>query len=192
MRVIGGSRKGSVLKAPAGLATRPLLARIKKSLFSILHPRLSGARFLDLFAGTGAVGIEALSRGAASCVFVERDSRCVDFIRENLGRLTLDQHASVLRGDVFKTIAHFHKAGEQFDVVFIGPPYGHRLEHRTMQAVADSGVLAADGIVVVQSRKNEDLSDHYSDLVLARKTVYGDTILRFYEARTVSIQNSRA
>jgi 16S rRNA (guanine966-N2)-methyltransferase len=192
MRVIGGRCKGSIIKSPRGLATRPLLARIKKALFSILHPYLPGARFLDLFAGTGSVGIEALSRGAASCVFVESDNHCVDIIRDNLHRLMPDHMAKVVRADVFKSVRHFQRVGETFDIIFVGPPYGRGLEHRTLDVLGKSEMLASHGIVVVQSRKDESLLDQYVHLSLARTRIYGDTKLWFYEARPESLPNHPA
>ncbi|MCR4400694.1 MAG: 16S rRNA (guanine(966)-N(2))-methyltransferase RsmD, partial [Syntrophomonadaceae bacterium] len=123
MRVIAGKAKGRKLKAPAGLDTRPMTDRIKESLFSILGARVPGSRVLDLFAGSGAVGIEALSRGAAWAVFVDRDARAVGVLKENLGTCGMDPAAEVYRSDVQRALQVLEERGCRFDLVFLDPPY---------------------------------------------------------------------
>lgn len=161
---------------------RPVLARIRKSLFDILRPRLEGARLLDLYAGSGVVGIEALSRGAASVVFVDRNPSCLSVIRQNLSRLGMQDKARVVRADA--TQLPFGLGGP-FDLVFMGPPYHDEhftpfhLTGPTLRAVARIDVLAPEAWVVGQHHKKENLVippgwDRF------REEIYGDTRLSFF------------
>ncbi len=141
------------LRRPSSPGTRPISDRGKEALFSILSPRIRGARFLDLFAGTGGVGIEALSRGAAAANFVERDEVALGDLRWNLGRTRLEEGATVVRGDVFEFLRRRPAA---FDVVFVAPPQWKGLWEQTLAALdAAPGWVAEDGVVVVQTDPKE-------------------------------------
>jgi 16S rRNA (guanine(966)-N(2))-methyltransferase RsmD len=182
MRIIAGNLKGAVLKTPSGLKTRPMLARIKKSLFSIFQNQVGGARFLDLFAGSGSVGIEAISRGAALCCFVDNDKQCIEIIKQNIQRLKINRNAEVIRSDVFRAIKRLAGSEEKFNIIFVGPPYGLNLEHLTLQALSRQNVLHRHGSVIVQSHKSTELSDSYLHLHLSNTRLYGDTRLSFYKS----------
>ncbi len=184
LRVIGGTRKGARLRTPSGLGTRPLLGRIKEALFSILDPLIGSREFLDLFAGSGSVGIEALSRGAAACTFVEQDAACVRIIKENLHTLELHNQSNVMRADVRSALRRLDKAARQFDLIFIGPPYGQNLAHQTLIQLARLCVVAPDGIVIAQIGRREILDKRYGELHLFRTKTYGDTTLRFYRRQS--------
>jgi 16S rRNA (guanine966-N2)-methyltransferase len=149
VRVIAGSRKGHKLAAPRGLDTRPTSDRVRENVFNLLGP-VDDARVLDLFAGSGALGIEALSRGAASAVFVERDADAVRTIERNLDRLRLTGARDV-HGDVLWTIAQETTAGAKYDLVLVDPPYGMLTEIQSRLARHLPPLLAPDGLLVVET-----------------------------------------
>ena len=149
MRVIAGSRKGHKLVAPYGLDTRPTSDRVRENIFNLIGS-VDGARVLDLFAGSGALGIEALSRGAATAVFVERDRDAVRAIEHNLDHVRLTG-ARVVRGDVLRTIAQEATAGAKYDLVLVDPPYGMLTEIQPRLARHLPSLLTADGLVVLET-----------------------------------------
>ncbi len=179
MRVIAGIAKKRRLKMPPGWSGRPTADRVKESLFNILGPRIPGCYFLDLFAGTGNVGIEALSRGAARVVFVERDKRAVKTIRDNLVHVGLTERAEVLAQDTFLALRQL--AGQQFDVIFLDPPYGQGLELPALEAIDRHALVVSGGIVVVESSKRQVLPRRQGQLVQYRQHQLGDTMLSFYQ-----------
>ncbi len=183
MRIIGGKHKGAQIKSRKTLATRPLLARVKKSLFSIISPELPGSHFLDLFAGTGAVGIEALSRGASFCVFVDQNYQCAELIRENLQRLNLVDKTQVLAKKVSSAINILQEQGQKFDLIFIGAPYATDFAARTVEQLASSSLLRENSIVIAEVRISTPLPTDTGSLHLARQETYGDTVLFFYSIK---------
>lgn len=178
MRVIAGEAKGRKLKMVSGSSTRPVGERAKEALFSILGERVVGARFLDLYAGTGSVGIEALSRGAQSAVFVDRQRQAVTTIRDNLSHTGLKDRAQVVRGDAFT----FLKRGdvEPFDLIYVAPPQYQGLWAKTLLALEDSTLLAPGGLVVVQIHPKEYQELELRSLELIDQRKYGSTLLCFY------------
>jgi 16S rRNA (guanine966-N2)-methyltransferase len=177
MRVIAGSRKGHRLDAPRGLDTRPTSDRVRENIFNLVGP-VDGSKVLDLFAGSGALGIEALSRGAASAVFVENDSEAVRTIERNLDRLRLTG-ARVVRGDVLRTIAQEANAGAKYDLVLVDPPYGMLTEIQPRLARHLPSLLAADGLLVLETdaRTKPDLP-----LPVRTSRKYGHTRVTLFEA----------
>jgi 16S rRNA (guanine966-N2)-methyltransferase len=177
VRVIAGSRKGHKLSAPRGLDTRPTSDRVRENVFNLVGP-LDGARVLDLFAGSGALGIEALSRGAASAVFVERDGEAVRTIERNLDRLRLTG-ARVVHGDVVRTIAEEATAGAKYDLVLVDPPYEMLTEIQPRLARRLPSLLAADGLLVVETDVRVE-----PELPLSVRTSrkYGQTRVTLFEA----------
>ena len=180
MKVIGGKARGRSLLSPPGKTTRPITARVKKALFDILGDTIPGCRFLDLFAGTGGVGIEALSRGADRCVFVENNHRAVATIRRNLRSTGLADRAEVVRGDVFRYIQR--PALEPFDVVYVAPPQYEGLWAETLLALDHSSLLREDGIVVAQIYPKEYYLLELRSLKMYEQRRYGSTLLCFYSA----------
>ena len=180
IRVIAGVCKGRLLKTPPNWPGRPTADRVKEALFNILSPVLPGSKFLDLFAGSGNVGIEALSRGAESVFFVEQDRRAVKAIFENLSALSLKNGARVLPADVFAAIKRLARAGECFDLIFLDPPYERHLERPALEKIAGSGLLKPGGIIIAESSKREVLPSRIDSLVLVRQEKYGDTMLTFF------------
>jgi 16S rRNA (guanine(966)-N(2))-methyltransferase RsmD len=177
MKVIAGTLRGRTLKAPKGLATRPVPARVREALFAILG-NMSGARVLDLFAGTGAIGIEALSRGAASAVFVDSGAEQCAVIRANLSELGIE--GEVVRADVFRAIGRIADIGRVFDFVFADPPYELGYSGKALEAVCTCGLLTPSGIMALTVRKTEELPHHAGDRVIVLDRRYGDTRLVIY------------
>lgn len=180
MKVIGGAARGRKLKVPKGLAVRPTAARVKESLFNILPHDFSGLRVLDLFAGSGNVSIEALSRGAIEAVLVDESTRSAAAIRENLTRLELNCRAQVWVAPVARSLRKLNKAGEKFDLIFLDPPYEKNLVTRTLEAIGQSALLKPAGIVVVEHSGREATKPIYGDLILNDRRRYGDTFLSFF------------
>ncbi len=180
LRVIGGIAKGRRLLGAGGGRTRPIPDNVKKSLFDILSFCVPNSRCLDLFAGTGAIGIEALSRGAQRVTFVECAPRMIRVILSNLEATGFSSQAGVMQGDVRRLVPALHRQGEMFDIVFVDPPYGHGLAPLTLDILLAHNVLESDGIIVVRHEIRQEMPEDFGDLELARQEKYGDTIISFY------------
>lgn len=176
MRVIAGSVKGHGLVAPKGEATRPTADRVKEALFSMLQPVLPGASVIDLFAGSGALGIEALSRGARQATFVERDRRALDSLRRNLGTTGLGDRAVVLERDVGAVLSAAPE-GAPFDIAFLDPPYGTAAEVIDDVLAALVEHLATGATVSVERGVRDPAPSWPSPLLGTRERRYGDTVL---------------
>jgi 16S rRNA (guanine966-N2)-methyltransferase len=175
MRVIAGTYGGRTLKAPPGDATRPTSDRVREALFSILGTRVQQARVLDLFAGSGALGLEALSRGAESVTFVDDAQPAIKTINHNLQALCAQ--ADVRRGDALRFLSHASESGAQYDLVFLDPPYrqADRLARPLSEALP--AVLAPGAVAVAESDRRAPLA---LDLALSDERRYGDTLIRIY------------
>ena len=187
MRVIAGSFRSRSLQAPPGLATRPTSDRLRETLFNVVAPRIEGARFLDLFAGSGAVGIEALSRGAAELVFVERAAPALKVLRANLDGLGLSAGFRIVSGSVAAFLRK-PEAGVPFDLVFLDPPYDAADEYvRVLSGLGGTaaGLLAGSAVVIAEHRRKEKLADRYGGLGRTRLLEQGDAALSFYAAAKV-------
>ncbi|MGC8839356.1 MAG: 16S rRNA (guanine(966)-N(2))-methyltransferase RsmD [Anaerolineae bacterium] len=178
MRVVGGKARGARLLSVPGEGTRPITDRVKTALFGVLGERVQGARVLDLFAGTGSVGIEALSRGAARVVFVDRSPRALRVLRENLRRTGLEEGARVVLGDAFRYLA---RTEEVFDLIYVAPPQYRGLWKQALLAIEESRALAPGGEVVVQIHPKEFEDPGLSRLRLVDQRKYGSTLLCFYQ-----------
>jgi 16S rRNA (guanine(966)-N(2))-methyltransferase RsmD len=182
-RIIGGHGKGRRLSAPGGQATRPTGARVRQTLFDILAPRLPGCRFLDALAGSGAVGLEALSRGAARVVLVDRSGAAVSAIRENLALLKCAPgQAQVLRQEALVALAALGDSGVRFDVIYLDPPYASELYEPLLEAVGRFGLLAPGGLVVAEHFHKRALPETMGRLHRSREVRVGDHRLSFYRA----------
>lgn len=181
MRVIAGSVKGRKLKAPAGLHTRPITDMIKEALFNVWGPAIHDAAVLDLFAGSGSVGIEALSRGAEKSVFVDNDLHAVRIIKENLDVCGFATGYEIMRNDVFKVLENLHRHGQQFDLIYVDPPFSNeKIFHKVMTVLGESNVLKEDGILVIRTKKQKELADRFDHLERYRKNTYGESTLHYY------------
>ena len=158
MRVIAGSRRHLILKTVPGMAVRPTQDRTKETLFNILNPYLADCRFLDLFSGSGAIGIEALSRGAKDVVMVEQSADSLACIKENLKSTRLTEEARLLSMDVFRAVPQLEAEGKAFDIIFMDPPYDNELEKRVLELLANSCLVNTDTIIVVEASLETDFS----------------------------------
>jgi 16S rRNA (guanine(966)-N(2))-methyltransferase RsmD len=188
MRIIAGSLRSRTLVAPPGLATRPTSDRLRETLFNVLAPRIQGAAFLDLYAGSGAVGIEALSRGVARVEFVERAPAALRVLRGNLEKLGLTAgfriHAAPV-GATLRRVGAPERRPEPYEVVFLDPPYDAAQEYAATLGLlggSASGLLGVDALVIAEHRRKERLEDRYGSLARTRLLEQGDAALSFYAA----------
>ncbi len=180
MRVIAGTAKGRRLKPVPGESTRPITDRAKVALFDILAGDVAGSAFLDLFAGTGGVGIEALSRGAKLAVFVDNHPDAIRTLRENLAATLLGDKATVIRSDSFSYLERNER--RPFDMIYIAPPQYHGLGLRALQSIDHRPEwLAPDGMVVVQIDPKEETPTTVTHLAEFDRRRYGSTMFLFYE-----------
>lgn len=179
MRVIAGISKGRKLKVPKGPDIRPITDNIKEALFNTIGPYLEGKTFLDLFAGSGAVGIEALSRLAEKAVFVELDPQAVAVLQENLEACQLSSKARIIRGDVFRVVDRLVRDKASFDIVYVDPPF-RKVTFFPKIMASVGGVLNREGIVIIRSPKSLEMPDEVTGLTRFKISVYGDSVLNYY------------
>lgn len=186
MRIIAGKFGGRRLVRPKGdLPVRPTGDRVKESVFSILREQVIDATFLDMCAGTGNIGIEALSRGAKQVAFLERHPACVQLIERNLQRCGVAVAAPqvrLIRQDVWKGIATLHKRSENFELIYFDPPYNAGLYEKCLEQIAETRLLQTTGTLLVEHHKSTGLPDTVGYLTRTRLKQYGDTHLTFYYA----------
>jgi 16S rRNA (guanine(966)-N(2))-methyltransferase RsmD len=187
MRIIAGIYRSRALEAPSGLATRPTSDRLRETLFNVLAPRIVGAVFLDLYTGSGAVGIEALSRGATQVTFVERAPAALKVLRANLERLGLTAGFNINSGSV-SSILRRPQTGTvgSFDVVFLDPPYDAADEYAAVLALlgrSSAGLLTGGAVVIAEHRRKQLLEVQYGRLERTRLLEQGDAALSFYAAK---------
>jgi 16S rRNA (guanine966-N2)-methyltransferase len=185
MRVIAGTYRSRILKSLKGLALRPTSDRLRETLFNVLGPEVSGSRFLDLFAGTGAIGIEALSRGAAEAVFVENHAPAAALIRRNLASLDIRRGATVLAVDALRGMALLASRKEGkipgFNYIFLDPPYARANEYaRVLESLGSGNLLAPGGVVIAEHRRSFDLPHEAGAFACYRVLQQGDAALSFY------------
>lgn len=186
MRIIAGSAKGHRLSLPRGKSIRPTTDRVREALFNILAPRIQDARFLDLYSGSGSVGLEALSRGASSVAFVDMDANSIATVMENLKRSRLSsEHAAVYKGDAIQVLAKLNKQILSFDVVFMDPPYACRLVEPTLVAIGSASLLRPGGLVIVEHCIGEEVPRYVNNLEIESVRQYGDSILSFFRWSSV-------
>jgi 16S rRNA (guanine(966)-N(2))-methyltransferase RsmD len=185
MRIIAGTLRSRSLQAPPGLATRPTSDRLRETLFNVLAPRVEGSHFLDLYAGSGAVGIEALSRGAARVVFVERAAAALRVLRANLVRLGLASDLDI-HSETAKSYLSHEVWTPGFDIVFLDPPYDAANEYEITLSLLGGkarGLLRNNAVVIAEHRRNDKLPDTIGRLKRARLLQQGDAALSFYAVR---------
>ena len=179
MRVIAGTFRSRALQSPRGTATRPTSDRLRETLFNVIAPRVAGARFADLYAGSGAVGIEAISRGAAEVFFAEKSEPALTAIRANLRILGITAGFQVESGGTATLLKRLR--GQSLDIVFLDPPYEDAEAYRTtLTALADGELLHADSLVVAEHAKRQPLLEAYGTLHRTRTLLQGDAALSFY------------
>jgi len=184
MKIIGGKYKGRNFYMPAEI--RPTQHVVRKALFDILGQDMEGIEFLELFAGSGAVGIEALSRGAANVVFVEKDSKCVEVIEGNMGVLGIGEDENgqllyqVIQGDGMATLKFLARQKRVFDIIFIDPPYRRGLAKKALKTLEAYDIVRPNCIVAIQHEKKETLPETQGRFLLFRQKKYGASMLSLY------------
>ena len=175
MRVITGTAKGVQLKTPEGMLTRPTADRVKEALFSIINFDIPGAKVLDLFGGTGQLGIEALSRGAERSVFVDAREDACKLIRENLRRTKLE--GTVVRSDYMN---YLNRCRETFSIIFLDPPYAEAYLENAIKRITEIDILQTDGIIVTERPVGKELPWEFDDYQRSKDYKYGKTLLTIY------------
>ena len=177
MRVITGKARGIQLKTPDGMQTRPTADRVKEALFSIIHFDIPGAKVLDLFGGTGQLGIEALSRGADSAVFVDAREDACRIIRENLKRTKLEGQGKVVRCDY---LDYLRRCKEQFNIIILDPPYAEVFLENALKCITEIDILQTGGIIVTERPLGKELPYEFDGFTRSKDYKYGNTLLTLY------------
>jgi len=177
MRVIAGTARGIVLKTPEGLQTRPTADRVKEAVFSILHFDLPGARVLDLFGGTGQLGIEALSRGASECDFVDESKNACNLIRENLKRTKFTDRGKVMQADYLEFL---RRCAAKYDIILLDPPYAEKFLENSLNLITEIDILKSGGIIVAELPVGKELNCHCEGFSRSKDYKYGKTIITLF------------
>ena len=178
MRVISGSLRGLKLIAPEGLGTRPTTDRVKESLFNIIQPYIPAESVLDLFGGSGALGIEALSRGSSFCVLVDVDKNAVDIINKNIEKARLKERTRVIKGDA---LSYLSSCNDKFDVIFLDPPYNKGFLNKVFEEIYKNNLLDTNGIIVVEGEVGGETFDDDSKFVCIKQAKYGKTTVSVFK-----------
>ncbi len=177
MRVIAGTARGVQLKTPEGMQTRPTIDRVKEALFSVIHFDIPGAKVLDLFGGTGQLGIEALSRGAAAATFVDQADAACKLIKENLRRTKFEQTGKVVRADYLEYLS---RCREQYDIIFLDPPYAEVFLENALKRITEIDILRTGGIIATERPQGKELPWEFEGYTRSRDYKYGKVLLTLY------------
>jgi len=182
MRIIAGLAKGRKLLAPVGFeTTRPTLDRVKESIFSIIQNKVYSSRVLDVFAGTGSLGLEAASRGAKKCILVDKSPETYGFLQKNIENLKFTDICRSLNMDSYKALAKLGAEGEVFDIIFIDPPYMKNMIPMAVEIVQELNLLEKDGVIVTKIDTQEEIYQGTGKIILNDYRKYGNTTICFYE-----------
>ena len=181
MRVVAGERKGMPLKAIDGNTTRPTTDKVKESIFNMIGPFFNGGLAVDLFAGSGGLGIEALSRGADKAIFIEKDNRAYGILQENIKKCRYEDYVETYRNDSMRAVKALVKRDLIIDLLFLDPPY-HKSEYYDLAKVlVEGGKLSEKAIIMCEHSKEVDLPEAYGEYKLVRQETYGSTIISIYK-----------
>jgi len=185
MKILSGEFKGRRIEIPKGAEIRPTSDKVRESLFNIIKDRVVGASVLDLFAGSGSLGIEALSRGAENVIFIDLQKRCADTIKKNLGELQIapGRKARVYHNDAFKAIKKLGDLKSRFDLIFLDPPYYGNMTRKCLIYIPNYDILKYSYLIVCEHFKKDLLPDKIECLVKSHQARYGDTVLTFYAGK---------
>ena len=186
MRVVAGEYGGLRLKAVPGMKTRPTTDKVKEAMFNIIGPYLEGGQVLDLFAGSGGLSIEAVSRGADHATLVDRQYQAIKTIHENLSVTKEEDKFTVLKGDAYKMLNKLAKQEQGFDYVFLDPPYKKQQILELMEQLKKLGLLNTDALIICETDQVADLPEELADFELIKKADYGITELTFYRYKEVN------
>lgn len=185
VKIIGGEFKGRRIEIPKGADIRPTSDKVREALFNIVKDRVAGTSVLDLFAGSGSLGIEAFSRGAKSVVFIDLQKRCTDTIKKNLRELRIDpgRNVQVYHNDAFKAIKKLGELKSRFDLIFLDPPYYDNVIRKCLIYICNHDILNHPNLVICEHFKKELMPDTIECLVRSRQARYGDTTLTLYTGK---------
>lgn len=181
MRVISGKRKGHILKAVPGMGTRPTSDKVKEALFNMIGPYFSSGIALDLYGGSGGLGIEALSRGMDHVIFVDHDKKAVSVIKENLRKTNLFDQAEVYCNDAKRALRALVKRNMKFDYIFLDPPYAKQQLESDMLFIDENSILSDSGTIICEHDRSVTLNRKVGTLQLVRSEVYGDTTISLFK-----------
>lgn len=181
MRVVSGSAKGRPLKSVPGIGTRPTTDKVKEAIFSMIGPYFEGGTVLDLFAGTGGLGIEAISRGMEHAIFIDMDPKSIETIRANLKATRLESQAEVYRNEAERAIKVLAKRELLIDAVFLDPPYRMKNADDLLQQMHENSLLQQDAIIVIEHDSKFEYPDKFSQFTCVRKALYGESAVTIYE-----------
>jgi len=181
MRIIGGQYKGRRLKAPEGLSLRPTSDRLRETFFNVVAGRVEDSHFLDLCAGSGAIGIEALSRGAAQVTFIDQSRRAHQVISDNLAHCGITSDVKLVNRDALTALKYYAAHGLQFDLIYFDPPYDSGIYSPVMFLLGTRGLVTPGGLVVAEHRRKDNLATDYGELQRSRVLNQGDSALSFYK-----------
>ena len=182
MRVISGTARGLRLDSLEGLDTRPTLDSVKEAVFSMLFDKVQDANVLDLFAGSGALGIEALSRGAKKCIFADKSEKAISIIRKNVEKARFADDAMIVKGDFKDVLSELSKSGEKFDLIFLDPPYARGLLDESLKEIYDFSLLSSNGVIVAEFDNGTDVDIQHYNVMKYKK--YGRVCIYFLEAQS--------
>ncbi|MEN6462749.1 MAG: 16S rRNA (guanine(966)-N(2))-methyltransferase RsmD [Syntrophomonas sp.] len=181
MRVIAGQAKGKRLKAPPGMNTRPVTDMIKEALFNVLGDKVRNSLFLDLFAGSGSVGIEALSRGAQQVVFIDNNASAVGIIKDNISNCGFNEGFAVYRNDVFKALTLLDQRETKFDLIYVDPPFTiEKIFDQIIHALDQINILKQNGRIILRTQRKKQLTAKLECLEEYRTNNYGESVLHYY------------
>lgn len=183
LRVIAGTAKGHKLITVKGMTTRPTSDRVKESLFNIIAQYIADSNVLDLFAGTGSLGIEALSRGAATAVFTDKSRDCCDIIRDNLIRTKLKEKGTVFNESFSETLARTLSKGRKYDIVLLDPPYNKNFIQEALKILSKNDIISENGILIAEHHVKDMLPEHEGRLEQVDRRKYGETVLTIFRVR---------
>jgi 16S rRNA (guanine966-N2)-methyltransferase len=183
MRIISGIAKGRKILSPEGMGTRPTLDRIKQSIFNIIQNRVEGAKVVDVFAGTGSLGLEAASRGAAECYLIDKGESTFKYLRQNVENLNFNDRCRCLNMDSYAALKEFGNKGLIFDIIFLDPPYLKEMIPPAVEIISEKELLAKDGLIVAKIDTSEQLYTGNEEIELFDHRKYGNTTVCFYRYR---------
>lgn len=185
MRIIAGIAKSRIIQSPKGLKIRPTSDRMKESIFNIIADKIINADILDLFAGTGNIGLEAISRGAASAVFIDNNKNAIQIIRDNIRLLGFQDKTEILKTDSISGLRKLGKSNRYFDIIFIDPPYLKKYEIPVLLEIAGLNLLKSEGSIILQHHRKSDLTKIIYPYHCIRQKRYGDTMISFFKIQSI-------
>ena len=185
MRVISGKARGLKLDTPKNLDVRPTTDRVKESLFNIINPYIRESNILDLFAGTGSLGIECLSRGAKNCVFVDKSKDSIGIVKSNVKKARVDNESTILNIDLKDAVKRLSVQNQKFDVIFMDPPYYENMFIDCLKSIDELNLLKEDGLIVVEHDTKDLFDDSIGRLYKSREKKYGNTTITFYKLEDI-------